>query len=334
MTKGVSVIICCYNSADRLSTTLSYMASQKTNVLWELIIVDNNSTDETSKVAAHEIEKYPALAGRSKIVSEKEPGLTNARSRGLSEAIYEYVLFCDDDNWLNDRYIQVGCDFLSDNPQCGVVGGWSTAVSTVEFPAWFEQQQYCFAVGRPHAQTCDITAGGQVWGAGMVTRKQLLDIVFNPSYPFLCSDRKGKSITSGGDDEICMRIVLMGFRLYNHEELHFIHELPPDRLTESYLKRLYAGFEHSAPVSMQYQILDKLKRTNLLKKLVLLATHSVKFLTTLFVKNKIRRQYSQAVLYYLTGISYFSNEATRGILRFDKYASRFAVNTRSNDEQI
>jgi glycosyltransferase involved in cell wall biosynthesis len=325
MTKGVSVIICCYNSANRLPTTLSYLASQKTNVPWELIIVDNNSVDETNKIAARELKKYPALADRSKIVTKKEPGLTNARSKGITEAFYEYILFCDDDNWLTDKYIQIGYDFLSGNPQCGVLGGWSTAVSSAEFPSWFEQQQYCFAVGRPHAQTCDTTDDGQVWGAGMVTRKSLLEIVFNSSYPFLCLGRKGKSITSGDDDELCMRIVLMGFRLYNHEELHFVHELPPDRLTESYLKRLYAGFEHSAAVSMQYQILYKIKKMDLLKKLLMFAAYSVKFLSTLFVKNKIRRQYSQAVLYYLTEIPYFSNEATRGILRFDKYARKLVI---------
>ena len=50
---GVSVIVCCYNSAERLPETLKYLSMQNVpeNMPWEIIIVDNNSTDSTNDVA-------------------------------------------------------------------------------------------------------------------------------------------------------------------------------------------------------------------------------------------------------------------------------------------
>jgi glycosyltransferase involved in cell wall biosynthesis len=322
MINGVSVIICCYNSVSRLPKTLLNLANQiNVRFDWEVLIVNNNSTDCTTEVAYAEWRKYEVNCPLT-IIDEVVPGLSNARRRGVQHAKYDYILFCDDDNWLDNNYLQIGYDFLLNNPQCGIVGGWSTAVSSTEFPPWFETQQFCFAVGRPYSHTRDITADGQVWGAGMFTRRKVLNIVFDKSFPFLCSDRKGNMIMSGGDDEICMRVALLGLKLYHHEELHFIHEIPAGRLTESYLDLLYAGFAFSAPIFMHYQILNKVKNMNVIDKITLFVLHLVKLLSTLLISNRTRKLYSRSVLYYLTGLNYFSNETTRYILKYNNYAEK------------
>jgi glycosyltransferase involved in cell wall biosynthesis len=53
MQPGVSIIICCHNSAKLLPQTLAHLKAQKNeaNVAWEVIVVDNASTDETSRVS-------------------------------------------------------------------------------------------------------------------------------------------------------------------------------------------------------------------------------------------------------------------------------------------
>src|SRR5438874_1022703 len=98
---GISVIICCYNSSARLPKTLEYLASQEVplNIYWEVIIVNNNSSDDTVIVAQKEWAKYK-LRVPFKVVDENVAGTIHARKRGIAEASYELLLFCDDDNWL------------------------------------------------------------------------------------------------------------------------------------------------------------------------------------------------------------------------------------------
>src|SRR5215468_3703384 len=97
---GVSVIICCYNSSTRLPDTLSHLGRQnvRPSIPWEVVIVNNASTDNTT-VVAHQC--WPSDAPTVlRVVYEPRLGLSHARSRGLSEARYEIVSFVDDDNWV------------------------------------------------------------------------------------------------------------------------------------------------------------------------------------------------------------------------------------------
>ena len=56
---GVTIIICCYNSAQLLPPTIKHIAEQKNqdNIDWELTVVNNNSTDDTGQVARQEWDK-------------------------------------------------------------------------------------------------------------------------------------------------------------------------------------------------------------------------------------------------------------------------------------
>src|SRR5688500_3500637 len=90
----VTVIICTRNRADQLRRTLESAAAVDTpeHVSWELLVVDNGSTDHTPEV----VESF---SGRLPIrrVSEPEAGLSNARNRGVAEAKGDYICWTDDD---------------------------------------------------------------------------------------------------------------------------------------------------------------------------------------------------------------------------------------------
>src|SRR5439155_12302864 len=88
---GISVVVCCYNSAQRLPATLGHLAAQEVHegLDWEIIVVDNASTDETSR-AAHAAWPAPPTCGGYpgaplRVVFEPHAGLSNARQRGLDE---------------------------------------------------------------------------------------------------------------------------------------------------------------------------------------------------------------------------------------------------------
>lgn len=102
---SVSIVICCHNSAKRLPDTLKHLLIQEVpdNLQWEVIVVDNVSTDNTAQVAR---SLWPDDAPAPlQVVSEPEPGLSNARKRGFMEAKYELVSFVDDENWLAPDWV-------------------------------------------------------------------------------------------------------------------------------------------------------------------------------------------------------------------------------------
>src|SRR5436190_1838589 len=98
--KGVSVIICCYNSEHRIDKTLNHLQAQiiSSSLQWEIILVDNASNDSTVK-KADELWNKNAVTEMN-IISEPKPGLKNARLAGINKSKYEYISFIDDDNWV------------------------------------------------------------------------------------------------------------------------------------------------------------------------------------------------------------------------------------------
>ena len=252
--KGVSIVICCFNSSQRLPDTLYHISKQKVlvNLNWELIIVDNNSTDETLQIAYDECKKR-LLNLNFKIVSEVVQGLSAARLRGALEAKYDFLLFCDDDNWLSENYVSTAFEKMNSHHQIGILGGRGEAVSTstTNFPKWFAAVENSYAVGKPLTESGDATSRKYLWGAGIVIRKKLY---FNAhkNNPSLLIGRKGEDLSSGEDAELCARAILLGYTLHYEEQLHFKHFILPERLTKTYFKKLIAGHKASYDLIKYY----------------------------------------------------------------------------------
>lgn len=251
--EGVSVILCCYNSAERLPKTLQYLANQKIalSLKWELILVNNNSTDNTVE-EAQELWKKNETPTILQIIDEPNPGLSFARIAGVKNAQFSYVLFCDDDNWLQEDYLQTAYTFMDLNPKIGVLGGQSVGVIEGDQPNWWEKQKINYAVGKQAAISGDITNRGYVWGAGMIFRKEILTRLFNTGFTSLLSDRKGAILSSGGDSELCKWSLLLGYKLWYLESLQFVHYIGQERLTDEYLQKLLEGHKQAQPILNLY----------------------------------------------------------------------------------
>src|SRR5687768_7651244 len=106
MIHGVSIIICCHNGERRLAETIKHIASQivPSSIPWEFLLVDNNSTDNSISLAK-EVWSQFSSSGELRIVKEPALGLSHARKKGFSEAQYEFMIMCDDDNWLAPDYV-------------------------------------------------------------------------------------------------------------------------------------------------------------------------------------------------------------------------------------
>ena len=250
---GISVFVCCYNSAARLPETLSYLSQQVVarDLLWEVVVVNNNSTDDTVAVAKHTWESL-ALRVPLHIIDEPTPGLSFAREAGIAQAKFDLVLFCDDDNWLEAHYLQTAFDLMERYPQIGCVGGYSEEVSDVALPWWFAHFRKAYACGAQYDKDGWLETRNLVWGAGMVARKSLFEQMQAVQFKSFLNDRKGSSLSSGGDSEICIVALMLGYRIYYTSQLRLKHFMSAGRLQWSYLVRLYRGHARSWYIKSLY----------------------------------------------------------------------------------
>ena len=110
-----SLIIATYNGARKLPATLASLAQQTLDrELWEAVIVNNNSTDNTSEVVEEFAKSHPELNIR--LVFEPQQGLSFARNRGIDEAAGEYLIIIDDDEIACPELLAEYYEFLDTHP--------------------------------------------------------------------------------------------------------------------------------------------------------------------------------------------------------------------------
>ena len=114
----ISVIIPAYNAEDTILETIKSIQKQ-TFSDWEIIAVDDGSTDKTLKKLS-EIQDQ-----RVKVLSYENGGVAIARNRGISHASGEYIAFMDaDDLWTSDK-LESQLAALQTNPEAGVAYSWT-----------------------------------------------------------------------------------------------------------------------------------------------------------------------------------------------------------------
>lgn len=244
MSEGVTVIICCHNSERLLPETLGHLLAQQFTApppAWEVIVIDNASTDRTSEIAR---QCWPTDGPTPlRVISEARPGLTHARQRGLAEARYEIACFVDDDNRVDSEWVQTVSALASEHPGVGAFGGQNEAVADIALPPWFTQFQNYYAVGQQSDRAGDVTeTRGYLWGAGLCLRKRAWQTLIEKQFNFLLSDRTGKALSSGGDAELCYALRLAGWRLWYDPRLKLQHYIPASRLRWSYIRKVSRGF--------------------------------------------------------------------------------------------
>ena len=242
---GVSIVICCHNSSSRLPKTLAYLKDQKTpsDLLWEVIIVDNASADGTGEKAQSIWDQKSDIP--FKVVEEPKPGLMNARFKGFESSHYEFVSFIDDDNWLADDWVKTVFKKMIQYPNAGAIGGQSIAVFETKPPNWFDKYKGWYAVGKPLdldgkpiERECKLPEGKLLWGAGLTIRKSAWQGLLDRGVKPVLSGRKGKKLSSGEDLELCIMLLLSGWDLYFSPELIFSHFITENRLSWKYLCKL------------------------------------------------------------------------------------------------
>jgi glycosyltransferase involved in cell wall biosynthesis len=241
MSANISVIICTHNPRrDYLNQTLDSLKLQTLpKNQWELLIVDNAS----NQTLANELNiTWPE---HSKIfIREEKLGLQHARIRGIQEASSELLVFVDDDNVLNSDYLEQVLKISSSFPKMGVWGGSITGVFEIEPSDCIKKRVGLLAVGEVESDSWSTIKGFNVAcppGAGMVVRRDvaLKYITRCQNTPNRCLlDRKGNSLTAGGEIDIAWFACEIGYGMGRFKDLKMKHLIGSRRLTVEYFSRL------------------------------------------------------------------------------------------------
>ncbi|RZK13534.1 MAG: glycosyltransferase family 2 protein, partial [Flavobacterium sp.] len=191
---GVSLVICCFNSAKRISTTLKFIAAQQVPnyINWEIILVNNACTDNTVEVASIVWNSLKS-SYCFRIIEEMQPGLSFARKTAIEEAKFEYILFCDDDNWLHPEYVHNVHTIMSSDSSIAVLGG--CGIFEPEKPSWkhsaFFKKHY--VNGEQHWAESE----HWVYGASATIRKTIIQDLYKKGWTQITTGRMKNKLSAG-----------------------------------------------------------------------------------------------------------------------------------------
>ena len=247
-----SVIIATYNRAEELVKTLESLKGLESAEPWEVIIVDNNSSDNTRDVVLERVDSFPVPL---RYVMEKEQGRSAALNAGIRLAKGEILAITDDDVRVNPDWSRNSAEAL-DRLGCDYLGGKALPIWGGELPDWLPNR------------------GGKHWGVIALLDYGEQPIEFGDKVPLgvnmvfrrECFDRAGlwdntigrKAGTLLGQEvrEWAQRGRAAGLRGYYSPDLIVHHVIPGDRLTKKYFRSWFYWHGVSRAILYQNQGLD------------------------------------------------------------------------------
>jgi glycosyltransferase involved in cell wall biosynthesis len=231
----VSVVIPTHNRAALLRGALDSLSAQAfPRERFEVLVVDNGSADETEPVARRWLETG-GVPGRH--VREDRLGLAFARNRGIEEARAPIVAFVDDDVRADPGWLAALVAAFDDPEPCGI-GGAVRLRPEAPLPSWLHQNhRKLLAELDLGPAPCRVERYPYLVGANLALRAEAFRRfgLFDESL-----DRRGASLLSGGDTELCSRIVRGGGILAYEPRAVVHHLVPPERTRLSFfLRRSY-----------------------------------------------------------------------------------------------
>lgn len=240
MSLDVTVAICTWNRETLLESTLESLQqlSVPADAKWEILVVDNGSSDGTAALVSRWIDKQVLPL---RYVLETNLGLSNARNRAIRERRADWILFTDDDVILDKGWLQGFLESRRRHPSAGAIGG--------RVDPWFVQE--------PDARLCEafpvlargfcgidlgpkehsVPKGTDLVGANFSIRiDPKLNILFNPLLGPI-----GKNPIGGDELGYQMDLRNAGLDIVWCPGMCVKHYVDPKRMTLAYLEQFYTN---------------------------------------------------------------------------------------------
>lgn len=233
----LSVVICTYNRERYIYECLSRLIKNKFHEDWELILVDNNSTDNTKlECARFETDYQPS---NYKYVLEINQGLSFARNRGIRESTGDWIIFLDDDAYVTESYLLNIHQCLCSYPDAGAFGGAIIPVFEGEEPDWLNPWSRSYVSALNLGENVSVFKKGKYpIGANMGISKNVFEQVgcFNTRL-----GRTSTLLLGGEEKDIFYKIRQAGFPIYYFPKIGVYHNIPQKRTTFAFVERLGLG---------------------------------------------------------------------------------------------
>lgn len=222
----VSVIVSAFNRGDELRDTLESLVSQAAGaVRFEVIAVDNNSTDNTADV-------IQSFTGRSPVpvryLFEPEQGVSYGRNAGIRVARGRVLAFTDDDIVVAPDWVRAIADRFQQNPEVDYLSGRMLPMFDGAQPAWMGPRNSAPCVLRDRGADPIYSKPGHYFAgwatANIAFRREVFDRVglFSGDFP------------RGQDLELIVRVWRANGRGMYAPDVTVSHRIPADRLTKAY----------------------------------------------------------------------------------------------------
>ncbi len=233
-----SVAICTWNRAELLDRTLaSFCRLQNPSAApWEIILVDNNSTDRTSDVARDYARRLPL-----RFVHESRQGHSFARNRAVENCSGQIVVWTDDDVDVDEHWLQHYGASIDRTAEASFWGGPIRPKFDAQRPDWllanWKTCQGCFAVRDLGSEAFELTADRLPYGANFAVRTGV-------QRQFRFDENLGRKAHSlDGDEELdaMRRMIAAGHRGFWVPQAVVEHLIPVERMTLDYVRRYFIG---------------------------------------------------------------------------------------------
>ena len=131
----ITLIICTYNREKYIGLLLDSIAKNDYPTTdYEIVLVDNNCTDNTHGVCEQFTAAHPEVILR--YVVEPKQGLSAARNKGIKEAKGDIIIYVDDDALVDSDYIRIYAEHFAAQPETMAAGGPIEPLYETSEPAW------------------------------------------------------------------------------------------------------------------------------------------------------------------------------------------------------
>ena len=232
----LSIILPTYNRASLLTRAIAALLRQTVPAdSYELIVVDNNSSDGTRDAVLSFDD------ARVRLVSEPRQGLSFARNAGLDVALAPIVAFTDDDVEASPDWVAMIVSLLARHPEADGVGGRVLPAWQGSRPRWLTREHWAPLALQDHGdmrRTFDRDTPIGLIGANVAFRREVFDRVGRFSADV---QRVKEGIGSTEDHELLTRLYAAGGRMLYHPRMLVLTRVQADRCDRRYHRRWHEG---------------------------------------------------------------------------------------------
>jgi len=234
----ITAAVCAYNAAAFLPDCITSLMDQCiAHDEYEVLLIDNNSTDDTNAIIRAAQRRYGV---RLRLFTEREQGLSAARNCALTHAKSPVVAYVDADAVADTGWLAAILACIDEFPRSAVVGGRIEVQWDSPKPRWWDDR-LDEAMGRfsPRSDQGMLKYPGYPYGGNFAVRTEAARELGG-----FCRGlgRKGAKLMAGEEGELCLRLERQGWTIHYTPHALIHHRATADRLTRPYILR--RAFHH------------------------------------------------------------------------------------------